>query len=321
VCQAAIALIDDKDLQTKDLLKFIKGPDFPTGGQITNSKRSCARSTRPGRGPSGCAASGRPRRPRRAQQIVVTSIPFNVTKSTLVERIAEVIIAKKLPMLTDVRDESTDEVRIVLELKSGADPALVMAYLYKHTPMELSFHVNMTCLVPTQNREVAGPMRWTSSHPQRVPRLPRGGGHPALRVRAGRAAAAHPHPGGLRHRLRCARRGIRIIRKSGGQGRRGPEADQALRAVEEQTDAILELKLYKLARLEIQIILEELKAKKPRPRRSRRSSRTSASCGGSSATSWRRSARSSPTSAAPRSAAPAARTWSSTPRPSSSTRR
>ena len=66
-------------------------------------------------------------------------------------------------MLVDVRDESTDDVRIVLELKPGADPALVMAYLYKHTPLELNFHVNMTCLVPTrQPRRSLGPCGWTS---------------------------------------------------------------------------------------------------------------------------------------------------------------
>ena len=67
---------------------------------------------------------------------MVTSIPYGLTKAAVVEKIAEVIIDKKLPMLVDVRDESTDDVRIVLELKKGADPALVMAYLYKHTPLE-----------------------------------------------------------------------------------------------------------------------------------------------------------------------------------------
>ncbi len=69
------------------------------------------------------------------------------------------IINKKLPLLVDVRDESTDDVRIVLEMKPGADPNLVMAYLYKHTPLETGFHVNLTCLFPTDNNEVAAPLR------------------------------------------------------------------------------------------------------------------------------------------------------------------
>jgi DNA gyrase subunit A len=98
-------------------------------------------------------------RERGGDKIIVTSIPFALQKSTVIERIAEVIIGKKLPMLVDVRDESTDDVRIVLELKPGADPNLVMAYLFKHTPLETGFHVNLTCLVPTENKEIAGPLR------------------------------------------------------------------------------------------------------------------------------------------------------------------
>src|SRR5262249_54837764 len=82
-----------------------------------------------------------------------------VNKSTLVEKIAEIIVGKKLPLLTDVRDESTTDVRIVLELRSVADAQLVMAYLFKHSPMEVGFSVIMTCLVPTSNRDVAGPLR------------------------------------------------------------------------------------------------------------------------------------------------------------------
>src|SRR5690348_7382620 len=161
VCEAAVALIDDRKLESKDLLKYIKGPDFPTGGQITNSKKELRDIYETGQGgvhlrgewkiESGGKGGG--------EKIIVTSIPFALQKSTVIERIAEVIIGKKLPMLVDVRDESTDDVRIVLELKAGADPNLVMAYLFKHTPLEQSFFVNMTCLVPTENKEIAGPMR------------------------------------------------------------------------------------------------------------------------------------------------------------------
>jgi DNA gyrase subunit A len=126
----------------------------------TNSKKDLREIYETGQGPIHLRGEWKSEETKKgAPLIILTSIPYNVSKSDLVERIAEVIIAKKLPLLVDVRDESTHEVRIVLELKPGADPALVMAYLYKHTPIALSFHVNMTCLVPTQNREVAGPMR------------------------------------------------------------------------------------------------------------------------------------------------------------------
>src|SRR5207245_5382836 len=85
---------------------------------------------------------------RGSTDLVITSIPYAMTKSDLVEKIAEVIISRKLPYLLDVRDESTTDVRIVLEIKKEADPELVMAYLYKNTPLQSNFHVNLTCLVP-----------------------------------------------------------------------------------------------------------------------------------------------------------------------------
>ena len=188
------------------------------------------------------------------------------TKSTLVERIAEVIIAKKLPMLVDVRDESTDDVRIVLELKAGADPAMVMAYLYKHTPLEQSFHVNLTCLVPTENREIAGPLRVDLAAMLRefidfrevtVRRR--------FEFELAELQAAHPHPRGLRDHLRRARRGDPDHPQVRRQGRRGGEARPSASSCRtSQTDAILELKLYKLARLEIQAIVEELRERRAR---------------------------------------------------------
>src|SRR5882724_5824430 len=163
VCEAAVALIDDKSLETKDLLKYIKGPDFPTGGLVTNSKKELREIYETGQGGVRVRGEWKTETPKGKEKggdrIVITSIAFGVSKATLVERIADVIINKKLPMLVDVRDESTDDVRVVLELKSGADPALVMSYLYKHTPLEQSFHVNLTCLVPTENKEIAGPLR------------------------------------------------------------------------------------------------------------------------------------------------------------------
>ena len=80
--------------------------------------------------------------------IVITSIPYALSKGGVVEKIAEVIVSRKLPYLLDVRDESTTDVRIVLEIKRDADPELVMAYLFKHTPLQSNFHLNLTCLVP-----------------------------------------------------------------------------------------------------------------------------------------------------------------------------
>src|SRR5207237_9837877 len=99
--------------------------------------------------------------PRGKRQIVVTSIPYTVNKAELVEQVAQEIVSRKLPQVVDVRDESTADVRIVLELKSDASPEAAMAYLYKHTPLQTNFNVNVTCLLPTSNPAVGQPARVT----------------------------------------------------------------------------------------------------------------------------------------------------------------
>ena len=260
VCDATVALIDDRDLQTKDLLKYIKGPDFPTGGQVTNSKKELREIYETGQG--GIRVRGEWKTEaggKGADKIIVTSIPYALTKSSVVERIADVIINKKLPMLADVRDESTDDVRVVLELKPGADPAMVMSYLYKHTPLEQSFHVNLTCLVPTENREVAAPARLDLAAMLREFIDFR---EATVRRRFEFELAE------LRRRIHILEgfaiifdlldEAIRIIRKSEGKSDAAGKLMKRFELSDVQTDAILELKLYKLARLEIEAILEEL---------------------------------------------------------------
>jgi DNA gyrase subunit A len=269
VCQAAIALIDDKELQTKDLLKYIKGPDFPTGGQITNSKKELREIYESGQGGIRLRGEWETESPKGkekgGERIVITSIAFGVSKATLVERIAEVIINKKLPMLVDVRDESTDDVRIVLELKSGADPALVMSYLYKHTPLEQSFHVNLTCLVPTENKEIAGPLRLDLAAMLRE----------FLEFRQEVVTRRFQFElAELERRIHILEgfalifdlldEAIKIIRHSDGKADAAAKLMKRFELDDVQTDAILELKLYKLAKLEILAIREELRDKRGR---------------------------------------------------------
>jgi DNA gyrase subunit A len=266
VCEAAVALIDDRKLETKDLLKYIKGPDFPTGGQITNSKKELREIYETGQG--GVRVRGEWKTEsggRGGDQIVVTSIPFALTKASIVERIADVIIAKKLPMLVDVRDESTDDVRIVLELRPGADPALVMAYLYKHTPLETGFHVNLTCLFPTENKEIAAPLRVNLAamlgefltFREAVVRR-------RFEFELAELARRIHVLEGFAIVFDALDEAVRIIRKSDGKADAAVKLMKRFELSELQTDAILELKLYKLARLEIEAILAELKEKKAR---------------------------------------------------------
>src|SRR5204863_8208227 len=132
-----------------------KGPDFPTGGQILNSRKELREIYEAGQG--GVKLQGEfavEDLARGKQQIVITSIPYAISKATIVEKIADIIVGRKVPLLVDVRDESTADVRVVLELKTGADPQVVMAYLYKHTPLQTNFNVNLTCLVPTDKPDL-----------------------------------------------------------------------------------------------------------------------------------------------------------------------
>ena len=123
VCEAAVAMIDDRKLETKDLLKYIKGPDFPTGGQVMNSKKELREIYETGQG--GIRLRGEWKTEsggKGGDRLVITSIPYALTKSAVVERIAEVIINKKLPMLVDVRDESTNDVRSRAGGQAGGRP-------------------------------------------------------------------------------------------------------------------------------------------------------------------------------------------------------
>ena len=150
VIKALLLLNEDPETPDTKLLQTVKGPDFPTGCQILNSKAELKEIYSTGRGAIRMRGEYKVEdRHRGGQQLVVTSIPFAVDKSSLVEKIAELIISKKFGHLTDVRDESTDEVRVVMELAQGADPDATMAYLFKHTPLQSNFNVNLTALVPT----------------------------------------------------------------------------------------------------------------------------------------------------------------------------
>jgi len=147
--KALVELSKDPDLSVSKLTSMIKGPDFPTGCSILNSQRELVEMYETGRGSVRMRGEWEVEEMGRGKQsIVISSIPYAVNKSTLVERIAGLIIDRKLPQLVDVRDESTDDVRIVLELASGAEAEVAMAYLFKNTPLESNFAVNLTALVP-----------------------------------------------------------------------------------------------------------------------------------------------------------------------------
>ncbi len=147
VVDATIHLIEDEEATTEDLLTHIKGPDFPTGG-IAFGEKDIQHAYTTGKG--GIVTRGEAEiieTKNGAYQIVITSIPYRVNKATLQESIANHVREKKLEGIKEMRDESTDDVRIVIELKNNANPQAVLNYLYKHTQLEESFHFNMVALV------------------------------------------------------------------------------------------------------------------------------------------------------------------------------
>lgn len=147
VVDACITLINDPKATNEDLLEFVKGPDFPTGGVIYG-KKDIMQAYTTGRG--GIVTRGEASisdGARGTSQIIITSIPYRVNKSALIMKIAELKMEKKLEGIKELRDESTTDIRIVIELKTGAHPQKVLNFLYKHTDLEQNFNVNMVALV------------------------------------------------------------------------------------------------------------------------------------------------------------------------------
>lgn len=275
VCRALLKLLADPEIKDYQLVAndAVQGPDFPTGGQIVNSKEELREIYRTGQGSlkiRGKTVSGA--ETKTGKLLHITAIPYGVNKANLVERIAEIVMAGKMPLIEDVRDVSTEEIRIDLHLRKDADEAKVLAYLYKHTPLQTNFGVNMTCLIPTENPEVGAPDRlglkeilWFFLRFR-------------LEVVTRRLEAELESLLKRMHILEgfvlifdALDEIIRIIRKSEGKADAAEKIMQRFPAAkggldEEQTDAILELKLYRLARLEINLIQEELKAKQKRAR-------------------------------------------------------
>ena len=273
VCTALLKLLDNPELTSAQLCRYVKGPDFPTGGQILNSPEELKEIYKTGSGAIRLRATWEEGpATRTGKTIFITSVPYTVNKSTLVERIADVALSRKLPPLVDVKDLSTEDVRIALELKKDADEKMVMAYLFKHTPLQTSFIVNLTCLIPTESR---GHRPAGAARPPRdavaLPPLPAGGGHQAAGARA-RGAQKRGSTSSRASRRSSTRstRSCSIVRKSDGKADAAQQIIKRFELDAEQTDAILELKIYRLARLEILVIRKELEEKRRRIRQHQR---------------------------------------------------
>ncbi len=147
VSDAVGHLIDNPDASTNDLLGFIKGPDFPLGGIAFNQK-DIGHAYANGRGGVVVRGEAEIIEDKKGNfSIIITSIPYRVNKADLLVKIADLVRDKKIEGIRDLRDESTRDIRVVVELKSGAQPQTVLNKLYKHTQLEDTFHYNMVALV------------------------------------------------------------------------------------------------------------------------------------------------------------------------------
>ena len=263
VLKASIMLIDEPEATTARLMERIKGPDFPLGGKIITDRSTLRGIYENGSGSIKIQGEWKLENGKKPQ-IVVNSIPYNVDKSKLEGEIGAIIEEKKVPHLVGLANETNekDGMRIVLDIRPGTDPDLVMAYLYRHTSLQQSFAYNLTCLVPGED----GKPRPEQLGLKAILRHFLDFRLITVRKRFEFELAA------LRKRIHlldgfqiifnALDKAIKIIRESEGKQDAAEKLMKTFNLDEEQTTAILDAQLYKIAQLEIQKILDELREKK-----------------------------------------------------------
>jgi DNA gyrase subunit A len=263
VIRACIHLIDSPKATVAQLMKYIKGPDFPLGGRIVTDRSDIRKMYEEGRGSVKVRGEWRFDKERRKEvqeRLVIYSLPYHVETGSLTAEIGNIIANRKLPMLEEVNDETDDRngLRIVLELKSGADPDAVIAYLYKNTSLEQNFSYNATCLVPDDSGMMV-PARATLVEMLQHFLVFR---QETVRKRFQYQLAQ------LEKRIHILEgfciifdgldRALKLIRASTGKQDACKKLMKAFPLDEVQTMAILELQLYRISSLEIDDIREEL---------------------------------------------------------------
>ena len=259
VIDACLLLIDDPATSVLDLAAKVRAPDFPMGGVILDDRRHLAEVYVKGGGPVRVRGEWGTEKRGRKHLVIITSIPYGLNKSSLVEKIGDLVRNRRVPQLLDVRDESTEDIRVVLELRKAADAEAAMAFLFKHTALQQTYHVNITALVPTANPDVAAPARldlkaclrhWLDFRFETVRRR--------FEYELQKLRERIHILEGLEAIFVNLDEAIRIIRESEGRREAGERLMDRFDIDDIQADAVLELKLYRLSRLEILEIRQEL---------------------------------------------------------------
>ena len=261
VIDASVALIDNPELEVSDLLQHVQGPDFPTAGRLLASPADLRNIYERGQGTLKVQATWEVETAGRRRSVVLTSVPYGQNKSKLVEHVGAEVASKRLPQVTAVRDESTTEVRIVLDLKQDASAEAVMAYLFKRTQLQANWPTNFTALVPHEGTLVPERINlkqilqhWLDFRFETVRRR----FEHQLRKLRDRIHILE----GFEILFGALDEAIRIVRESEGRRDASVKLVERFELTEAQADAILELRLYRLARLEIAAIREELAEKR-----------------------------------------------------------
>lgn len=252
---ASVHLLENPKATTEDLLEYVQGPDFPTGGVIFNEKDIHAAYAN-GRGGVVCRGEAEiVEQKSGAFQIVITSIPYRVTKSDLVEKIAMLVHEKKLDGIKGLRDESTEDVRIVVDVKPSAHPQNILNFLYKHTQLEETFHFNMVALVDgiPQTLSLKAALEEFVRHRYEVVTR-------RTKFELAKAEAREHILIGLKIALDHIDEVIKTIKASKDTPTAHANLMKKFKLSDKQATAILEMRLQKLAGLERQKIEDELKA-------------------------------------------------------------
>ena len=257
VCDTSIYLIDHPKVDTEDLFKFIKGPDFPTGGEIFDQKEIIAAYSQ-GRGPIVTRGKAEIEEIKEERfQIVITEIPFQTQKSALLEQLANLVSEKKIEGIKNIRDESDKEgMRILVELSREANPQRVLNQLYKFTELQKTFHLNMLALIDGIQPKVLNLvelLNYFILHRKEVVFRKTKYDLEKAKERAHILEGLHKCLGNIDEV-------IRIIKGSVNREEAQKKLMKRFRLDEIQANAILETKLAQLAKLERKKIEDELKA-------------------------------------------------------------
>ena len=254
VCEAAVHLIENPEATTEDLLQFVQGPDFPTGC-IAFNQRDIAHAYTTGRGPVVVRGDAEIVEGKKGDyQIVITSIPFRVNKADLLTKIADLVHEKKLEGVRDIRDESTKDIRVVIELKNNANAQTVLNFLYKHTQLEETFHYNVVGLVDgvPQTLSLKALLEYFVEFRKEVVTK-------RTKFDLAQAEAREHILLGLKKALDHIDEIIKLIKKSKDVDDARASLMAKFKFSERQANAILEMRLQKLAGLERKKIEDELK--------------------------------------------------------------